>query len=74
MNKFKTNKRTYTKLAQDDEKYQKAYKINAVSLMTLQNSEQETKAAKASLVASQKQIEIDKSSIETQKRNSFNRS
>lgn len=59
---------TYTKLAQDDEKYQKAYKINAVSLMTLQNSEQETKAAKASLVASQKQIEIDKSSIETQKK------
>ncbi|RTL11615.1 MAG: HlyD family secretion protein [Neisseriaceae bacterium] len=59
---------TYTKLAQDDEKYQKAYKINAVSLMTLQNSEQETKGAKASLVASQKQIEIDKSSIETQKK------
>jgi len=53
----------YTRLAQDDDKYQKAYKINAVSLMTLQNSEQETKGAKASLAASQKQIEIDQSSI-----------
>lgn len=58
----------YTRLAQDDDKYQKAYKINAVSLMTLQNSEQETKGAKASLAASQKQIEIDQSSIETQKK------
>lgn len=59
---------TYTRLAQDDDKYQKAYKINAVSLMTLQNSEQETKGAKASLAASQKQIEIDQSSIQTQKK------
>lgn len=58
----------YTRLAQDDDKYQKAYKINAVSLMTLQNSEQETKGAKASLAASQKQIEIDQSSIQTQKK------
>lgn len=58
----------YTRLAQDDDKYQRAYKINAVSLMTLQNSEQETKGAKASLAASQKQIEIDQSSIQTQKK------
>ena len=58
----------YTRLAQDDDKYQKAYKINAVSLVTLQNSEQETKGAKASLAASQKQIEIDQSSIQTQKK------
>lgn len=54
---------TYVKLEQDDEKFQKAYKINAVSKMTLQNSEQETKAAQATYLASQKQVEIDKKSI-----------
>ena len=64
----KNQQEIYTRLAQDDDKYQKAYKINAISLMTLQNSEQETKGAKASLAASQKQIEIDQSSIQTQKK------
>jgi len=54
---------TYVKLAQDDEKYQQAYKINAISKMTLQNSEQATKAAKATWLAAQKQIELDKESI-----------
>lgn len=54
---------TYVKLAQDDEKYQQAYKINAVSKMTLQNSEQTTKAAKATWLAAQKQIELDKENI-----------
>lgn len=57
---------TYTRLAQDDDKYQKAYKINAISLMTLQNSQQETKAAAASLAASKKQIEIDQANLVTQ--------
>ncbi|MBX9598674.1 MAG: HlyD family secretion protein [Burkholderiales bacterium] len=64
----KNQQEIYTRLAQDDDKYQKAYKINAVSLMTLQNSEQETKGAKANLAASQKQIEIDLSSIQTQQK------
>jgi len=54
---------TYIKLAQDDDKFQEAYKINAVSKMTLQNSEQATKAAKATWLASQKQIELDKENI-----------
>ena len=57
---------TYTRLAQDDDKYQQAYKINAVSLMTFQNSQQETKAAAASLAASKKQIEIDQANLTTQ--------
>lgn len=59
-------KEIYTKLAQDDEKYNQAYKINAVSLMTLQNSQQETKAAEATVIASQKQVEIDQHDIKAQ--------
>ena len=56
----------YIKLSQDDDKYQQAYKINAISLMKLQNSMQETKAAKATFLAGQKQIEIDTDIIQTQ--------
>ncbi len=59
----KTKQETYIKLAQDDEKYQKAYKIKAISLMTLQNSEQETKAAKADWQASMRQVEVDQEQI-----------
>lgn len=57
---------TYIRLAQDDDKYQKAYKINAISLMVFQNSQQETKAAAASFAASKKQIEIDQANLATQ--------
>lgn len=60
------HKEIYTKFAQDDDKYQQAYKINAISLMTLQNSQQETKASLATLQASQKQVEIDEHDIKAQ--------
>lgn len=65
-NVLSNHKEIYTKLSQDDEKYQQAYKINAVSLMTLQNSQQETKAAAATVQASQKQVEIDEHDIKAQ--------
>lgn len=61
------NVEIYTKLSQDDEKYKKAYAINAISLMTLQNSTQETKAANSNVKASQKQVEIDEYEIQVQK-------
>lgn len=62
-----SHREIYKKLEQDDEKYDAAYKINAVSLMTLQNSQQETKTAKANFDASNKQIEIDVENINVQK-------
>ena len=57
----------YIKLAQDDEKYQKGYKIETISLKELQNSQQETSGAKAKWSASQKQVEIDQKNIEKQR-------
>lgn len=56
----------YIKLAQDDEKYKKGYAIKSVSLITLQNSQQETKAAKDSWEAALKQLEIDTHQITVQ--------
>ena len=53
----------YIKFDQDDKKYHEAYKSDAVSLMTVQNSEQETKAAKSTMLASQKQVEVDEHNI-----------
>ncbi|HII0666657.1 TPA: HlyD family secretion protein, partial [Legionella pneumophila] len=56
----------YKKLAQDDQKYLKGYAIKSVSLITLQNSQQETKAAKDKWQASLKQLEIDQHQITVQ--------
>ncbi|CEG55531.1 HlyD family secretion protein [Legionella fallonii] len=58
--------RMYVKLAQDDEKYRKAYRLKSVSLITLQNSQQETQAAKDKWQASLKQLEIDTHQIAAQ--------
>ena len=63
----KSQKDVYIKLKQDDDKFHKAYQINAISLMALQNSEQETKAAFNTYSASIKQIDIDKKDINLQK-------
>lgn len=66
---IKDNKHdVFVKLEQDDTKYQKAYTIQAVSLMTLQNSQQETKAAKADWLAIEKQLEIDAENINVAKK------
>ncbi|KTC87050.1 HlyD family secretion protein [Legionella brunensis] len=62
-------RRIYERLAQDDEKYQKGYRIKSVSLITLQNSRQETLSAKDKWEASLKQLEIDKHQIMAQKSN-----
>lgn len=58
--------RNYVKLNQDDQKYRKGYKIKSVSLMTLQNSQQETQAAKDKWQAALKQLEIDINQIKVQ--------
>ncbi|KTD09127.1 hemolysin D [Legionella gratiana] len=58
--------RNYIKLDQDDQKYRKGYKIKSVSLMTLQNSQQETQAAKDKWQAALKQLEIDTNQIKAQ--------
>lgn len=58
--------RVYTKLDQDDKKYQQGYKLRSVSLITLQNSQQEKNAAKDKWQASLKQLEIDTHQIEAQ--------
>lgn len=58
--------RNYIKLDQDDQKYREGYRIKSVSLMTLQNSQQETQAAKDKWQAALKQLEIDKNQIKAQ--------
>lgn len=58
--------RVYTKLAQDHQKYLKGYKIKSVSLITLQNSEQDTHAAKDDWTASLRQLDIDSHRITAQ--------
>ena len=58
--------RTYIKRAQDDKKYQRGYQLKSISLITLQNSQQETQAAKDKWEASLKQLEIDTHQIEAQ--------
>ncbi len=62
----RNDERNYIKLKQDDEKYRKGFRLGSVSLMTLQNSEQETLAAKNRWEASLKQLEIDKYQIQAQ--------
>ncbi|MEI6790576.1 MAG: HlyD family secretion protein [Myxococcaceae bacterium] len=56
----------HIRLSLDNQKYHQAYKMKAVSLKTLQDSEQEKKAAQFNLLASQKQIEIDEENIKSQ--------
>lgn len=58
--------RNYIKRYQDDQKYRKGYRIKSISLMTLQNSQQETQAAKDKWQAALKQLEIDKNQIKAQ--------
>ncbi|KTD69973.1 hemolysin D [Legionella santicrucis] len=58
--------RNYIKLNQDDQKYREGYRIKSISLMTLQNSQQETQAAKDKWQAALKQLEIDKNQIKAQ--------
>jgi multidrug resistance efflux pump len=58
--------RNYIKLKQDDEKFRKGYRLRSVSLITVQNSQQETKAAKNRWEASLKQLDIDKHQIKEQ--------
>ena len=58
----------YVKLEQDDRKYQKGYKLKSVSLITLQNSQQEVKAALDKFQASKKQLEIVKHQITAQEK------
>ena len=62
----RNEERNYIKLKQDDEKYRKGYRLRSVSLITLQNSEQETMAAKNRWEASLKQLDIDKYQIQGQ--------
>lgn len=56
----------YIKLKQDDEKYSKGFALKSVSLITLQNSQQETKAAKYRWDAALKQLEIIQHQIKAQ--------
>ncbi|MFC3908959.1 HlyD family secretion protein [Legionella dresdenensis] len=61
-----TEQSLYTKLAQDDKKYRLGYQLKSISLITLQNSKQETQAAKDKWDAALKQLEIDTHQIEGQ--------
>lgn len=63
-----TRQKIYIKQAQDDKKYRLGYRIRAVSKITLQHSEQETKAALDEWQAAQKQLKIDQHQIEAQKK------
>ena len=58
----------YIKLAQDTEKYTHGYRIKSISLITLQNSQQDMQAAKDDWSAALKQLEIDKHSISAQEK------
>lgn len=58
--------KNYIKLKQDDQKYTKGYALKSVSLITLQNSQQETKAAKYRWDAALKQLEIVQHQIKAQ--------
>ncbi|WP_133128547.1 HlyD family secretion protein [Legionella nagasakiensis] len=62
------HEKIYIKLDQDDKKYRQGYAMKSVSLITLQNSEQETQAAKDQWQASLKQLEIDKHYIKAQEK------
>ncbi|KTD40510.1 HlyD family secretion protein [Legionella parisiensis] len=58
--------KNYIRLKQDDQKYSKGYALKSVSLITLQNSQQETKAAKYRWDAALKQLEIVQHQIKAQ--------
>ena len=58
--------KNYIKLKLDDQKFQKGYLLKSVSLITLQNSQQETKAAQYRWEAALKQLEIDQHQIKAQ--------
>lgn len=58
--------KNYIKLKLDDQKYHKGYLLKSVSLITLQNSQQETKAAKDKWDAALKLLEIDQHQITVQ--------
>lgn len=58
----------WIKLSQDDEKYLKGYQNKSISLIKLQNSKQNTKAAKDEWLAAKKQLNIDKHKIRVQKK------
>ncbi|VEG91816.1 HlyD family secretion protein [Legionella spiritensis] len=67
--KISENKhKIFIKLDQDDKKYHKGYANRSISLIQLQNSEQETKAAKDTWQAALKQLEIDQYRMEAQKK------
>ncbi|PJD96833.1 MAG: hemolysin D [Legionella sp.] len=58
--KLSSNKKqVYIKLLQDTQKYKKGYQIKSVSLLTLQNAQQEMKAAEDKWLAAKKQLETD---------------
>lgn len=65
--KLSDNKeQVYIKALQDTQKYLKGYRIKSVSLITLQHSKQEMKAAKDQWLAAVKQQEIDLHDISAQ--------
>lgn len=67
--KISDNKhKLFIKVTQDDEKYRKGYANKSISLLTLQNSSQETQAAKDTWQAALKQLEIDNHLIAVQKK------
>ncbi len=65
-NIFNNHKAMYIKSMEDDEKYQQAYNIRAISLMELQHSKQETIAAMSLMKASKEQLSIDEENIKAQ--------
>ncbi len=62
-----TQQQMYIKIKQDHEKYSRGYQNKSVSRITLDNSQQETKAAHDKWLAAQKQLEIDLHQISAQK-------
>lgn len=62
-----TRYKLYIKHKQDDDIYQKGYKNQSVSQITLQNSQQETQAAYDEWQAALKQLEIDTHEINAQR-------
>lgn len=58
--------RIYTKKRQDDEKFRKAYALKSISLIRLQNSQQETRASRDRWQAAKKQLDIDLQLIHAQ--------
>ena len=63
-----SQRKMYQKLSQDLEKYRKGYTLKSVSLITMQNTEQETFAARDAMQAAIKQEHIDSHYIDAQKK------